>query len=68
MEGRRRRPRSLVVRGHRQRPRGPAFDPRAILDHDKLVASVTVDSIRQTAHKYLNLNQYVMGVLYPETP
>jgi zinc protease len=42
------------------------LDPRAILDHDKLVASVTVDSIRQTARKYLRADQYLMGVLYPE--
>jgi zinc protease len=41
-------------------------DPRAIMEYDKLVASVTTESMKETAQKYLKLDQYVMGVLYPE--
>ena len=42
------------------------LDPRAILDHDKLVASVTLESMKAAARKYLRRDDYVKGVLYPE--
>ncbi len=41
-------------------------DPMEILEYDKLVDSLTLDNIRETAQKYFNMDNYVKVVLYPE--
>ncbi len=44
------------------------LDPRLILEYDALVETVTADSLRDAAGRYLSFDRYVQGVLYPETP
>jgi zinc protease len=36
-----------------------------ILTYEKRVQALTVDDLKKTAQKYLNLNNYVKAVLYP---
>ncbi len=40
-------------------------DPRQLLEFDDLVESITPESLRQTAQRYLNPERYVLGVLKP---
>ena len=42
------------------------LDPRVILDHETLVESVTADSLRAAAGRYLDTDRSVRAVLYPE--
>ncbi len=42
------------------------LDPRRILDYDRLVASISPETIRDAARRYLQLDRYVLGVLHPE--
>ncbi len=42
------------------------LDPRQILDHDRMVAGISPESIRDAARRYLRLDRYVLGVLHPE--
>lgn len=42
------------------------LDPRLILDYDALVESLSSDSIRRAARRYLLPDRYVLGVLRPE--
>jgi zinc protease len=42
------------------------LNPEDILDYEKRVEKLTVDDLKKTAQKYLNLNNYVKAVLYPE--
>ncbi len=37
-----------------------------MLNYEKRVSALTVDDLKKTAQKYLNLNNYVKAVLYPE--
>jgi zinc protease len=37
-----------------------------MLTYEKRVQALTVDDLKKTAQKYLNLNNYVKAVLYPE--
>jgi len=41
-------------------------DPQWIYDYSKKVQELTTTDIQDAARKYLNLNNYVKGVLYPE--
>jgi hypothetical protein len=41
-------------------------DPNGILDYEKRVDAVTVDQVKKAAIKFLDLNNYVKAVLYPE--
>ena len=41
------------------------LDPRLILAFDELIASVTSESLRDAAKRYLNRERYVLGVLSP---
>ncbi|ANM31992.1 hypothetical protein ABI59_00700 [Acidobacteria bacterium Mor1] len=41
-------------------------DPRWILKYDELVQSVTAERMKQMALRYLDKENYVQGVLYPE--
>jgi zinc protease len=43
------------------------LDPRLILDHEPLVESVTGDSLRAAAGRYLDTARSVRAVLYPES-
>jgi zinc protease len=42
------------------------LNPEDILTYEKRVQALTVDDLKKTAQKYLNLNNYVKAVLYPE--
>jgi zinc protease len=42
------------------------WDPRLILDHEALVERTTPERLRDTAQKYLDLENYLRAVLYPE--
>jgi predicted Zn-dependent peptidase len=42
------------------------LDFNEILQHDKRIAAVTRESIRDAARKYLDRSRYVFGVLDPE--
>jgi zinc protease len=42
------------------------LNPEDVLDYEKRVDKLTVDDLKKTAQKYLNLNNYVKAVLYPE--
>ncbi len=42
------------------------LDPELILDHESLVESVTGDSLRSAAERYLHTERSVRAVLYPE--
>ncbi len=42
------------------------LDPREILDYPNQVERLTLDDIRQAAHRYLDPDRYVRVVLYPE--
>jgi zinc protease len=42
------------------------MDPRLIEDYDRLVDSVTADSLQATAKRYLGGERFVLGVLNPE--
>ncbi|MCP3980848.1 MAG: insulinase family protein [bacterium] len=41
-------------------------DPRQVLDYDRFVESVTPENVQAAARRYLNMERYVKGVLYPE--
>ena len=41
-------------------------DPQWIYDYAKKVQALTTSDIQEAAKKYLNLNNYLKGVLYPE--
>ncbi|HUQ97088.1 MAG TPA: insulinase family protein, partial [Chitinophagaceae bacterium] len=41
-------------------------DPERILDYTKRVDALTVADLQKAANKFLNLNNYVKAVLYPE--
>ena len=41
-------------------------DPEGILDYEKRVAALTVSDLQKAAKKFLNLDNYVKAVLYPE--
>lgn len=43
------------------------FDPRQILDRDRLIRRINPALIRDTARRYLTLDRYVLGVLSPES-
>ncbi len=40
-------------------------DPRQLLEFDELVESVTPESLKQAAQRYMNPERYVLGVLKP---
>ena len=42
------------------------LDPELMLEHERLVESVTGDSLRAAAERYLQTDQSVRAVLYPE--
>jgi len=41
-------------------------DPERILTYTKRVDALTVADLQKAANKFLNLNNYVKAVLYPE--
>jgi len=45
---------------------GNELDPRLILDHEKLLAGLSVDSLKAAAQLYFNPERSVLGVLDPE--
>jgi zinc protease len=42
------------------------WDPRLILEHEALLERTTEERLRETARKYLDLENYLRAVLYPE--
>ncbi|MEL7060462.1 MAG: insulinase family protein [Acidobacteriota bacterium] len=44
------------------------LDPRGVLDHDRRVAELSVETLRQAAQDYLPTDRYVLGVLLPAEP
>jgi zinc protease len=42
------------------------WDPRLILEHEALLERTTEERLRDTARKYLDLENYLRAVLYPE--
>ena len=42
------------------------LDPIKILEYDKLIDGLSVRVIQEASQKYLNTDQYVKVVLYPE--
>ncbi len=42
------------------------WDPLVLLDHDQLLDNLTPETLQQTAERYFSLENYVLGVLYPE--
>ena len=42
------------------------LDPRNILHYEELVDNLNVQSVRQTAQNYMDINNYVRIILYPE--
>ncbi|MBD0297448.1 MAG: insulinase family protein, partial [Flavisolibacter sp.] len=42
-------------------------DPEEVLDYLKRVDALTKEDVQKAAQKFLNLNNYVKGVLYPES-
>jgi zinc protease len=41
-------------------------DPATILDHEKRIAAITTEDLKQAARRYFNMQNYVQVVLYPE--
>jgi zinc protease len=42
------------------------MDAKLILKHEDLIGSLSVESVKAAANRYLNLDRYVLGVLDPE--
>ena len=44
-----------------------AYNPEQILDYEQRVNNLSVKDLQKAAQKFLNMNNYVMAVLYPES-